>query len=88
MNISVPTPTSAPTSDIIDSCRSRGDSSEFSFSETEEEDNSTAPSKPNWVENEILQGFTENGDVFVVPQTRDTVGMLQRINELPTLITW
>ena len=68
-----------------DSSRSRGDSIEFSFSETDDEGQS---SKPNWVEHEVLQGFDEKGDVFVVPPTRDTVGMLKRINELPTLVTW
>ena len=87
INIAVPPPTFVSTSDSNDSSRSRGDSAEFSFSETEEEDNTT-PHKPNWVENEILHGFTEKGDTFIVPQTRDTVGMLKRINEIPTLVTW
>lgn len=33
-------------------------------------------------------GFTESGEKFDVPPTRNTVSMLMRINELPTLCTW
>ena len=70
-----------------DSSRSRGESGEYSFSETDD-DAKALPSKPNWVENEILYGFTENGEKFIVPPTRNTIEMLKCINEIPTLVTW
>lgn len=35
-----------------------------------------------------LNGFTESGELFEVPPTRNTISMLSRINEIPTLITW
>lgn len=36
----------------------------------------------------FISGFTESGEKFEVPPTRDTVGMLMRLNEIPTLVTW
>ena len=80
--MSVPLSPISPLSGSNDSrSRPRGESAEFSFSETDD-DGSHSSSKPNWVEHEVLQGFDEKGDVFVVPPTRDTLGMLPRINEL------
>jgi hypothetical protein len=37
---------------------------------------------------EGLNGLTEDGTAFSVPPTRDTLHMLMRLNELPTIITW
>ena len=36
----------------------------------------------------FICGFTESGEKFEVPPTRDTLSMLMRLNELPTLCTW
>lgn len=39
-------------------------------------------------ESSILHGLAEDGQRFEVPPTRDTLSMLCRITELPTLVTW
>jgi len=35
-----------------------------------------------------LMGFTESGERFVVPKTGDTVEMMCRVREIPTMISW
>lgn len=60
--------------------RTRSDSVD---SHVSEEDESESPRHHG-----PMHGFTESGQKFVVPQTRDTWQMLARLNEVPTLCTW
>ena len=39
-------------------------------------------------DSEILYGFTQSGDRFVVPETHDTWTKLGRLHEIPTIVTW
>jgi phosphatidylethanolamine N-methyltransferase len=66
--------------------RFRTESTDSIFSDTSDDDGHKegAPTGHDLV----LNGFTLNGKKFVVPKTRDTLGMLMRLNEIPTLVTW
>jgi hypothetical protein len=62
--------------------------SEFSDDSLLDTDNTDAYDEDVSARHHSINGFTENGDKFTVPPTRDTLAMLKRVSELPTLITW